>query len=257
MSNTELYCQSCSMPLPSEELLGTEQTGAHSTDYCIYCYVDGQFTQPELTVEEMIEACIPHMADSGMDEQQVRELLTRQLPLLKRWQSSRSAEQAALLQPQRIVEHEEIRLAGLGATTTNADELTENARIPQLWEHFWKNQDAQHLYHAGEPQVIYGSYSDYETDASGAYRIQIGCRVQPDAELPQSLTEVILPASKYAVFTSRRGPFPAVVIELWQAIWQWERESGSTRTFTGDFELYDERSANPEDAQIDIYIAIQ
>ena len=39
-------CQSCSMPLSSGELSGTEKDGSRKKDYCKYCYENGRFTNP-------------------------------------------------------------------------------------------------------------------------------------------------------------------------------------------------------------------
>ena len=42
------FCQSCAMPLEHPEDFGTAKGGAHVTDYCRYCYVDGAFTNPTI-----------------------------------------------------------------------------------------------------------------------------------------------------------------------------------------------------------------
>ena len=49
------------MPLNSEELYGTEADGSKNGDYCRYCMTDGRFTA-DVTLEEMIELCLPHMS---------------------------------------------------------------------------------------------------------------------------------------------------------------------------------------------------
>ncbi|WP_368041489.1 zinc ribbon domain-containing protein [Clostridium sp. 001] len=54
------YCQSCGMPM-SEELYGTERNNKKNQEYCIYCYENGDFKQPDLTMEQMIEASVPFM----------------------------------------------------------------------------------------------------------------------------------------------------------------------------------------------------
>jgi len=47
------FCQSCGMPLNDPLVHGTEKNGDCSLQYCIYRYKDGQFTHPEMTLEEM------------------------------------------------------------------------------------------------------------------------------------------------------------------------------------------------------------
>ena len=37
----EQFCQSCAMPL-TEEILGTNEDGSKSQDYCKFCYEDGK-----------------------------------------------------------------------------------------------------------------------------------------------------------------------------------------------------------------------
>lgn len=43
------------------------------------------------------------------------------------------------------------------------------------------------------------------------------------------------------------------VYNEWVKIWNSELE----RTFTADFEVYDERSQNPENAEVDIFVAVK
>lgn len=78
------YCQSCGMPM-KEELYGTEGNNEKNQEYCIYCYENGSFKQPNLTMEQMIEVCVPHMKSKGMKEGEARSLMNSCLPQLKRW----------------------------------------------------------------------------------------------------------------------------------------------------------------------------
>ena len=78
-----LVCQSCGMPL-KEALFGTEKDGSKNEDYCVYCYKDGAFTS-ECTMDEMINTCIPFMEEQGMNKDEARKLLEKELPNLKRW----------------------------------------------------------------------------------------------------------------------------------------------------------------------------
>ncbi|MBB6214412.1 hypothetical protein HNQ80_000492 [Anaerosolibacter carboniphilus] len=80
----ERICQSCGMPMATEELLGTNQNGSKNDDYCCYCFQDGKFAS-EVTMEEMVEICVPHMVHQGMKEEQSRQIMKSLLPTLKRW----------------------------------------------------------------------------------------------------------------------------------------------------------------------------
>lgn len=81
----EKFCQSCGMPL-QEALLDTEADGKKSGDYCKYCYDNGAFTG-EMTMEEMIEFCAPHMMEGnpGMTKEAAVEAMKGFFPQLKRW----------------------------------------------------------------------------------------------------------------------------------------------------------------------------
>jgi len=83
-----VYCQSCGMPLHDEKLFGTEKENGRSTDYCIYCYEKGEFKQANITMEDMIEICVPFMKEDGMSEDEARVLLNQSLPSLKRWSTN-------------------------------------------------------------------------------------------------------------------------------------------------------------------------
>lgn len=89
MNPTDMsFCQSCGMPMTAETERGTEADGSQSPDYCAYCYQNGSFCG-EMTMEEMIDFCTPHMAGAnpGMTEEQAREQMFRFFPLLKRWKT--------------------------------------------------------------------------------------------------------------------------------------------------------------------------
>lgn len=81
------FCQSCAMPLGSnEEIYGTNTDGSKNSDYCVYCYKDGKYTS-EISMDEMIDFCAEHMAknNEGMSEETAKEQLRQFMPTLKRW----------------------------------------------------------------------------------------------------------------------------------------------------------------------------
>ena len=81
------FCQSCGMPLTKPEDFGTTADGLRQNDYCHYCFQDGTFTQPVITLAQMIERVIPYTAQAtGMSEAEARKLTEETLPRLKRWQ---------------------------------------------------------------------------------------------------------------------------------------------------------------------------
>ncbi|MBB6023647.1 putative transcriptional regulator YdeE [Paenibacillus sp. JGP012] len=267
-------CQSCGMPLASAEQFGTEMDGSPTREYCIYCYKDGKFEQEDMPLEGMVEMCTTILKQEGMDEESARSMLRNQLPYLKRWQKTGNlpstaegsvthgysanlgnpalTEEAALsiAQPVRYVTLPRKRLAGLSARTTNAIEMSGEGSIGALWARYFASE------HIPAPEAArYGCYSDYTDGIAGKYTILVGHEIGAEDSLPEGFDEVLLPPATYAVFTSRTGPMVEVVSEVWGAVWAWEHQSD--RTFTGDFELYDERSLDPGNMQVDVYIAVK
>ncbi len=83
-------CQSCGMPMVTEEQFGTNQGGSKNQDYCVYCYKDGSFTQ-QITMDEMINHCVQFLDEFNKDNNQklTKEEAIAQMkiffPTLKRW----------------------------------------------------------------------------------------------------------------------------------------------------------------------------
>jgi hypothetical protein len=84
----KLICQSCSMPLENEGIIGTNEDGSENTDYCIYCFKDGKFTDDMKTIEEYTEYSLQFAEQAGMTKEQMREHCKNVLPTLKRWKKN-------------------------------------------------------------------------------------------------------------------------------------------------------------------------
>jgi len=74
------------MPMNTEELYGKNTDGSKNTEYCTYCYPNGAFNNPNETLAEMIETCVPFMMKEGYSETDAREYLSKTLSTLNRWQ---------------------------------------------------------------------------------------------------------------------------------------------------------------------------
>lgn len=92
LGNPAGICQSCGMPLMSEDDKGTEPDGAKSEEYCASCYQYGQFTQAstmEAQIEHNLQALDEWNRSVGLalTEREAREQLRAFLPTLKRWRT--------------------------------------------------------------------------------------------------------------------------------------------------------------------------
>lgn len=80
-------CQSCGMPITSDEQLSTNKDGSINVDYCKYCYENGEFID-KVTMEEYVEMCSQFGSQAGMTNEEMREHCKRLFPTLKRWKDS-------------------------------------------------------------------------------------------------------------------------------------------------------------------------
>ncbi len=67
-------CQSCGMPLTTEEQYGTNEDGTPSYDYCVHCFQKGEFTNQTENLDEFVDAMLeameanPHAPKIGKEE---------------------------------------------------------------------------------------------------------------------------------------------------------------------------------------------
>ena len=80
-------CPSCGMPMERAEDFGTREDGGESNDYCCFCFKKGAFTDPNISMDEMIEKLVGMASQMEMSEFQARDMARNVLPTLKRWQS--------------------------------------------------------------------------------------------------------------------------------------------------------------------------
>ena len=82
------FCQSCGMPLEKAEDFSTNADGYRNNDYCHYCFQNGAFTEPDISMQGMIGKCVGIMTQQGiMPETQAKAMMTEVIPKLKRWQT--------------------------------------------------------------------------------------------------------------------------------------------------------------------------
>lgn len=148
-------------------------------------------------------------------------------------------------------------VVGIGIRTNNKKEVSSDAEIPKQWSRFFTEQISGKIPNSLNSNEILGTYTQYENGVSGNYLMLIGREVSQTDLLPDDLIAITIPEAKYLVFTSEKGAITQIVPDTWKRIWRWFEENDVERTFTGDFEVYDERCSNPEKAIVDIYISIK
>lgn len=74
------------MPIDDVTLRGTEKDGTKSAEYCKYCYVDGAFVNPEMSIDDMADIVKTQLLKMQAPENIIK-LSVNSLPHLKRWRN--------------------------------------------------------------------------------------------------------------------------------------------------------------------------
>ena len=113
-SPRQLVCQCCGMPLSEDGLIAREADGSMNEDYCKWCYADGTYTYSSM--EELIEACLPHMVREDFAEEEARAYMRQVLPTLdywKRYEELSDDGQFEAFKEQLIREINDLRIEGM------------------------------------------------------------------------------------------------------------------------------------------------
>lgn len=161
------------------------------------------------------------------------------------------------IQPTQQILSQPIYVAGFQVRTNNAREMNGDGEIGKLWGRFMQqNLAAQIPGRVG--QTLIAVYSDYARNEKGDYSFLLGAPVANVDELPAGLAYRRIQPGTYAVIHTQKGDVSQVVPAAWQHIWAMTPEElGGRRAFTEDYEVYDQRSADPKNAQVEIHIGLQ
>lgn len=140
---------------------------------------------------------------------------------------------------------------GITVRTSNAEGQAAND-IPALWARFWASDVAAKI-PGRVSNDIYSIYTDYEGDYTQPYTTLIGYKVEHLDDVPDGLTGLMIEESAYLKCTAKGKLSEGIVFNVWTEIWNTE----IPRAYTADFEVYGERAQNPDDAEVDIYLAIR
>lgn len=147
---------------------------------------------------------------------------------------------------------------GIHVRTSNMDESDPSmARIPGLWQRFYAEGIIERVQNRLDDSV-FAIYHDYESDQTGAYGLLLGCAVMTARGGHTGLVLTEVPAQRYAVVTSQKGQMPGIIVDAWRWVWSAKPEElGGRRAFLADFEVYDQRSADPANAEVEIWIGLE
>lgn len=118
-----------------------------------------------------------------------------------------------------------------------------------LWQKFEIENFAERIQAKLSPD-IYAVYFDYESDYTKPFSYFIGCEVKMDAEVPKNMDYLIIAAGSFTRVIAK-GKMPDCVANSWKEIWS----SKIDRAYKYDFEIYDERSKDWSNAEVDIFVS--
>jgi len=157
----------------------------------------------------------------------------------------------------KVVQQSAFTVVGIAARTSNAREMTADGVIGKQWGRLMQEGLLAKIPNKADKSII-AVYTEYASDHNGAYTFVLGARVTSDAEVPAGMVAKKVPAGKYAVFTSEKGPAAKVVPEAWMRINSLPKSAvGGDRVYRADFETYDERATDPQSAVVDVYVGIK
>ena len=145
---------------------------------------------------------------------------------------------------------------GISGRTDNAKESTPDGIIPKQWQKFFSEGMPAKIPDTNGAN-LYAVYADYASDHNGEYAYVVGAGVKDGTAAPNGMVVKRVLAGQYAVFTTEKGPFAKVVPAAWQRIFKLEEEGKLKRAYKTDFEIYDQRAQDPQNAQIDIYVGVK
>lgn len=150
------------------------------------------------------------------------------------------------------IEKDEMQIIGLEleVKTSNLNGKS-GIDISKHWEQFEKDKIFPKIPNRINNEIV-AVYFDYDGDYSEPFSYMIGCEVMDGTDAPQGMRKITIPKSKYKKIVAR-GKIPDCIGEVWQLIWGAKIE----RSYTCDFEVYGEKSQNWEDAEVEVFIAVE
>jgi predicted transcriptional regulator YdeE len=147
---------------------------------------------------------------------------------------------------------QEFKLIGLGLKTKTTNENGQSAiDCGTLWQQFEAGNYAAKIQKKLTNQ-IFAVYHNYEGDYTKPFSYFIGCKVDRDAEVPEGMSSLIIPGQQYQQFIAK-GIMPDCVADKWKELWG----ADMSRAYKADFEIYDEKSRDWKNAEVDIFISVK
>jgi predicted transcriptional regulator YdeE len=146
---------------------------------------------------------------------------------------------------------EEFTVIGISVRTTNENGQS-GKDIGELWNKFMMEKVLEQI-----PNKLGGSvyciYTDYESDYMKPYTTIIGCKVKDLSTIPNGMIGKTIKSGNYSKHLAKGNILQEIVVQVWMDIWHLNLK----RLYTADFEVYGDKAHNPENAEVEIFVAIK
>jgi len=146
---------------------------------------------------------------------------------------------------------QKFNVIGISVRTTNENGQS-GKDIPALWSQFM-SEEIQSKIPNKVSEDLFCIYTDYEKDHTKPYTTILGCKVENLDVVPENMIGKTIESANYKELIAKGNLSEGIVFNKWLEIWN----SDLDRSFTADFEVYGEKTQNPEKAEVAIYIALQ
>lgn len=142
------------------------------------------------------------------------------------------------------------KIIGISTETSNKDGEAA-ATIGALWGQFISENLLEKIPNQLGSDILC-IYTDYESDYKGKYTCVLGMKVSSLDQVPAGLVGREFEGGNFQSFLAKGG-LPQAIIDTWHTIWN--QDETLNRSYTYDYEVYDDRSRLGEESEVDIYIA--
>nr|WP_294861369.1 GyrI-like domain-containing protein [uncultured Fluviicola sp.] len=142
------------------------------------------------------------------------------------------------------------KIIGISTETSNKDGEA-SAAIGALWGQFISENLLEKIPNQLDSDILC-IYTDYESDYTGKYTCVLGLKVTSLDQIPTGLIGREFEDGNFQSFLAKGG-LPEAIVDTWHTIWN--QDETLNRSYTYDYEVYDDRSRLGEESEVDIYIA--
>ena len=146
----------------------------------------------------------------------------------------------------------EIHLIGLSLKTKTTNTGGQSSvDCTNLWHTFDDGRYADRITNKMSDEIL-GVYHHYEGDSSKPFFYFIGYKVKEGTPVPDGLESLIIPEGTYEKIAVT-GKMPDCVTDAWKQVWA----ADYPRTYQTDFEVYDQRAKDWNNAEVDVYVSVK